>query len=149
MQITLPNEILIEEVASILEGGCDVELMTKGTSMLPFIIGERDSVILKKVPGESLRPGDVVLARRNQGNYVLHRIVLLNGDKVTLRGDGNLVGTEKVAVADVLGKVTAIVEPSGMKRSPGKASLWRNLPPFARRCVLALYRRTVYRILSR
>ena len=149
MQITLPNEILLEEVAALLAEGRDVELMTKGTSMLPFIVGGRDSVILRKKACNSLQPGDIVLARRSPGNYVLHRIVAVNEEEVTLRGDGNVSGTEKVGVKDILGKVVAIVGPSGRKRIPGSAYLWRQSSPFVRRCVLALYRRTLYKIMAK
>lgn len=149
MQITLPNEILLEEVASLLAEGKDVEMMTKGMSMLPFIVGDRDSVILRKEEVGCPKPGDIVLARRAPGNYVLHRIISVDGDRVTLRGDGNVFGTETVDRKDILGKVTAVVSPSGRKRVPGNAYLWRNLNPFARRCFLALYRRTIYKIITR
>ena len=149
MQITLPNEVLLEEVAALLAEGRDVELMTKGTSMLPFIVGGRDSVILRKKACNSLQPGDIVLARRSPGNYVLHRIVAVNEEEVTLRGDGNVSGTETVSVKDILGKVIAVVGPSGKKRIPKNGRLWRRLPPFVRRCVLALYRRTIYRIIAK
>ena len=147
MQISLPNEILLEEVASLLAEGRDVELMAKGTSMLPFIVGGRDSVVLRKRAGESLRPGDIVLARRSPGNYVLHRIIDMDGEMIVLRGDGNVGGTEVVGGGDILGKVIGIVGPCGRKRSPGSACLWRHLSSFTRRCVLALYRRTIYRII--
>ena len=146
--MTLPNEILLEEVGSLLAEGREVEMMTKGTSMLPFIVGDRDSVILKKEACDSLRPGDIVLARRSPGNYVLHRIVAVDGGRVTLRGDGNVYGTETVGVEDILGKVTAVVGPSGRRRVPGDAYLWRNSAPFVRRCFLALYRRTIYKIIK-
>ncbi len=149
MQITLPNEILLEEVASILDEGREVELMAKGTSMLPFIVGGRDSVILKKEADVPPRPGDIVLARRSPGNYVLHRVVGVDGEKVTLRGDGNVFGTEIVSREDILGKVESVVGPSGRKRNPGNAYLWRKLAPFVRRCALALYRRTFYRLLKK
>ena len=149
MQITLPNEILLEEVAALLDEGREVEIMSKGTSMLPFIVGGRDSVILRKEATGVQKPGDIVLARRSPGNYVLHRLISVDGDRVTLKGDGNVFGTETVALEDVLGKVMAVVSPSGRRRVPGNAYLWRNLNPFVRRCFLALYRRTVYKIITK
>ena len=149
MQITLPNEILLEEVATLLDEGREVEIMSKGTSMLPFIVGGRDSVILRKEATGVQKPGDIVLARRSPGNYVLHRLISVDGDRVTLKGDGNVFGTETVALEDVLGKVMAVVSPSGRRRVPGNAYLWRNLNPFVRRCFLALYRRTVYKIITK
>ena len=149
MQITLPNEILLEEVATLLDEGREVEIMSKGTSMLPFIVGGRDSVILRKEESGCHKPGDIVLARRSPGNYVLHRIIGVGGEKITLRGDGNVFGTETVGRKDILGRVIAVVKPSGRKHVPGNAYLWRQMPPFVRRCFLALYRRTVYKIITK
>ena len=149
MQITLPNEILLEEVATLLDEGREVEIMSKGTSMLPFIVGGRDSVILRKEATGVQKPGDIVLARRSPGNYVLHRLISVDGDRVTLKGDGNVFGTEIVGRKDILGRVIAVVKPSGRKCVPGNAYLWRNLNPFVRRCFLALYRRTIYKNITR
>ncbi len=90
MQVSLPNDILIAEVGRLLNEGKDVVLMTKGSSMLPHIIGGRDSVLLRK--NKEVNEGDVVLAEVGKSHYVLHRIVRIEGEEVTLRGDGNIVG---------------------------------------------------------
>lgn len=57
----------------LLEEEKHVKLSPKGGSMLPFLIGGRDEVILKKIQ-EPLKRGDIVLYRRENGIYVLHRI---------------------------------------------------------------------------
>ena len=44
-KLILPNEILMGEVERLLSQGTAVTIMTKGNSMLPFIVGERDSVV--------------------------------------------------------------------------------------------------------
>ena len=59
--------------------------------MLPFIVGDRDSVRLRKEP---VAVGDAVLAEIAPGRYVLHRIISLVKDRVVLMGDGNLSGVE-------------------------------------------------------
>ena len=147
--MTVPNEILLEEVARLLTEGKNVELMTKCNSMLPYIIGNRDSVILRQEDGYRLRAGDIVLARRGAGVFVLHRIIAISGDELTLRGDGNVWGTETVRREDVLGRVIRIVHPSGKSCVAHKAFFWRHTGPLFRRCVLAAYRRTIYKILYR
>lgn len=139
----MPNDILLGEVGRLLEEGKDVELMTRGSSMHPFIRGDIDSVRLRKVPDETLTVGDIVLAEVEKGRYVLHRIVDTGEDVLTLMGDGNLRGREHCRRENVLGKVTAIVGPSGKLKNPGKAVLWRRLGPYARRVLLAFYRRIV------
>lgn len=134
----LPNEVLLEEAGKLLNEGREVTFTPLGSSMLPFIRGGKDSVTLKKKPDAAV--GDIVLVRL-PGRYVLHRIIALEGEKVTLMGDGNLVGTENCRLPDIMGTVTAIQKG---KRSvtPGKGLFWHTLKPF-RRYILAIYRRLI------
>jgi hypothetical protein len=66
--------------------------------MRPFLENGRDKALLRKA--EEVKVGDPVLAEIHPGHYVLHRIVDITGDQVTLRGDGNL-GTEQCQLSDV------------------------------------------------
>ena len=50
-----------------------VMLTVTGGSMLPLLAGGRDRVTLGPVP-ERLRRGEVLLYRRADGSYVLHRL---------------------------------------------------------------------------
>ena len=136
-KIVLPNEVLLEEIAVLLAEGREVVFRPKGNSMLPFIRGDRDSVILRKK--EQVEIGDILLVRY-RGRYVLHRLIRRDGDRLTLMGDGNIAGTETCGEADVIGTVVAVEKDNGRRRQPGKARLWRALKPF-RRIILALYRR--------
>lgn len=136
-KVLLPNEVMLGEVARLLDEGREVVITPKGVSMLPFIRGEVDSVRLKKPEG--LRVGDIVLACIN-GHYVLHRIYALEGDKVTLMGDGNLRGTEQATAAEVKGTVMEIITPEGRQRQPRKAWLWRHTVGL-RKYMLKVYRK--------
>jgi len=136
-KLVLPNEILLEEVAGLLAEGREVVFRPKGSSMLPFIRGDRDSVVLRKFASVSI--GDILLVRLD-GRYVLHRLIRREGDVLVLMGDGNLRGTETCTEADVLGTVVAIEKENGSRRRPGKGRFWRALKPF-RRILLAIYRR--------
>ena len=80
----------------LLAEGKQVQLTPVGSSMLPFIRGEVDSVVLRKP--ESLRVGDIALAPY-QGRYVLHRVIRIEGDTVVMMGDGIVKGTEKVLLS--------------------------------------------------
>ena len=145
-KIVMPNGILLDEVCRILSEGQGVVLMTKGSSMLPFIIGERDSVELFKPV--SLSVGDIVLARLAEGHYVLHRIYAVS-DCITLKGDGNLDCTESCRPEDVCGVVKAIIRNGDRRidctdsRFVAAARVWRNAPRLVRRLVLAIYRRLI------
>jgi hypothetical protein len=142
-KITLPNDVLLDEVARLVAEGEAVALMTKGASMLPFIVGGRDSVVL--VRPEELFPGMIVLAYVQGGRYVLHRILSVDGTKVVLMGDGNIKGVEVCAPADVKAVAVRISKPSGevdclSKRHLRQAAIWKTLLP-VRRWILAVYRR--------
>ena len=83
--------------------------------------------------------GDIVLAYF-EDRYVLHRIITINGDEITLMGDGNLKGTEQGVRKDVVGKVVEIITPDHRQHKPGKAWLWRHTL-FLRKYLLKVYRK--------
>ena len=122
-----------------------VTLPVNGHSMLPFIVGWRDCVILQK-PAHS-RVGDVVVAWVEGRRYVLHRIIRIDGERVTLMGDGNLKGTESCMLSDVKALATHVVDAKGRthdlysKWRRWAAKVWWHVRP-VRRYLLAIYRRT-------
>lgn len=134
----LPNEILLAEAGALLAEGRDVELLVKGNSMLPFLHDEQDSVRLRKL--ETVEKGDIVLALIAPGRYVLHRVRAIEGERLTLMGDGNIRGTEGCTRSDVLGTAIEFIRPDGTRRRPGKGRLWAALRPI-RRYLLFIYRR--------
>ena len=138
-KVKIPNGVLFEEVAAVLQEGREAVILPTGKSMLPFIREGVDRVVLRKK--DSFEIGDIVLAHFG-GRYILHRIVALDGDAVTLMGDGNLKGQEKGRTDEIVGTVSAIVRPDGRRRVPGKGRLWRALKP-VRRYLLAIYRRLI------
>ncbi len=139
---TLPNEILLEEAATLLDEGRDVVIMPRGSSMLPFIRGDRDTVTLRKMPGVAV--GDMCLVRlKGEARYVLHRVISVEGKRITLMGDGNIRGTESCTTDDVIGTVIAIHKPSGRTVTPGSGRFWRRLLP-VRRWILAFYHRWLW-----
>ncbi len=76
----------IKAVIPILESGMLVKIMPEGGSMLPFITGGRDYVFLKKID-RPIKRGDILLYRRETGNYVLHRVHHVNEKGIYMLGD--------------------------------------------------------------
>ena len=135
----------IEEALRLVQKGVTVTFPVTGQSMLPFIIGGKESVILHS-PGGLVDVGDVVLARVDGNGYVVHRIINIDGDRVTLMGDGNVKGTEHCLLKDVKARVTHVVDAKDRThylynrwRMRG-AKVWYWLRPI-RRYLLAIYRR--------
>ena len=73
---------LIEE---LLDQGHSVELTVTGNSMRPLLRHRVSRVRLASV--EELKRGDVPLYRRDNGGFVLHRIVSIDGETFTCCGD--------------------------------------------------------------
>ena len=144
MSLIVPNDILFSHIIGLLDQGKSVTFQVKGCSMLPFIMGQKDSVNVHR--GE-FAPGDAVLAHLPGGNYVLHRVESIDGESVTLKGDGNLKGREHCRVEDVKGKVTQVLKggsrPVDVTRPSyrRKVKRWNSLPYIVRRGVLAIIRR--------
>lgn len=85
----LPNEILIPQVAELVRKGHTVTLPLRGYSMRPYLEDQRDKALLTSVP-KYLHIGDVILAEVSPKRYALHRIVDIEGEVITMYGDGNL-----------------------------------------------------------
>ena len=142
----MKSDRVIDEAVALVRDGYSVTLPVTGRSMLPFIIGGRESVIL--APPADLRRGLVALAWVENRRYVLHRIERIEGDKVTLMGDGNVAGREYCTLADVRAIATHVVDASHRSHdlyAPWRkvaSSLWWWLLP-VRRYILAIYRRII------
>lgn len=139
-----PNAVLLPIVIEELEKGKTVTLNLRGYSMRPFLENDRDKALLTKAVTPQV--GDPVLAEISPKHYVLHRIIAIDGDKVTLRGDGNL-GEEHCRLTDVKGAVIGFYRKGRKKldRTDGRkwriySWFWTRLYPI-RRYLLAFYRR--------
>ena len=144
------DSLILAEAIRLVKSGVSVTFPVNGRSMLPFIVGGRDSVILEK--SKELRRGDVVLAlvktNSPEKHYVVHRIVSLDGEHVVLMGDGNLALREYCDVSDVCAKVICVVKPNGKKYAMAAwrfritAKIWYILLPI-RRYLLWIYRKVI------
>ena len=140
----ITDEQIIQEAIRLVEDGVSVTLPVNGRSMLPFIIGGRESVILQKPDG--VKVGDVVLAWADGNRYVVHRIIRIDREKAILMGDGNLLGIEQCLLSDIKAIATHVVDSDGQthylynKARRLAAKAWWHLRP-VRRYLLAIYRR--------
>jgi signal peptidase I len=73
-----------------------------GTSMLPML-KTGDLVTIKKV--ESLQKGDIVLFRRFDESFVLHRIIRVNNDSYDIVGDHQGIVEKNVLFGQMIGVV--------------------------------------------
>lgn len=150
-EIQFENAKFLPEVVKMLNEGHTVTLRLKGYSMRPFLEDGRDKALLTRV--ENPKVGDPVLAEITPGHFVLHRIIAMEGDRVTLRGDGNLAN-EYCRRENVVGAVVGFYRKGRTKldRTDGRkwraySYVWMRLYPI-RRYLLAFYRRVWRKIIK-
>lgn len=141
----IPNDLFFEHLEAMLAEGRTVELRVRGHSMRPLLRDGRSVVLLRPYPGNvpdrELRPGDVVLFRHGR-QHVLHRIERIEGDRLTLAGDGNCRIREECNRGDVAGVMVGRVRrdgsllPCASLRWRLCSQLWLGLSPWLRRQLL-------------
>ena len=146
-KMVIDNDTFFADVLQVLRQGKRVTIPVKGFSMLPFIRGGKDLVVLEQA-GDVLKADDIVLFHvgpEDGGRYVMHRILSIDGDAVDIMGDGVAYNHEHVQRNQILAKAVEIVRNG--KRSvdpyaPGQLRLvrfWQWRRP-VRRYILFIYR---------
>lgn len=100
-------DVLMEPLLALLEETQTVPLVISGSSMTPFLAPGRDTVYLSKAK-KPLRKGDMVLYRRNNGYYILHRVFKADADGYTMVGDAQTQLEPGITRDQVCAVVTAV-----------------------------------------
>lgn len=88
-----------------LAAGQSVRFSPRGVSMLPMLRQGKDSVVLSPLP-ERLKKYDLPLYQREDGAYVLHRVVKA-GETYTCVGDNQFVLEPELEHRQMIAVVTA------------------------------------------
>ena len=142
-KLSVDNSIFLPQVVQLIQEGHKATIIARGNSMRPFIEDNRDKLVFGKV--DHLAVGDVILAEVTEGHFVCHRIEAIKDGIVTMRGDGNVVGTEVFPIANVRAKLLQVVRKgkvytlSESRTWKCYSFVWPKLLPM-RRYLVALYR---------
>jgi len=98
--MTVDNETYFALVEEQLATGGRVKIPLVGTSMQPTLLAG-DVIVLEKA--HKVDVGDVVLFRC-EGRHLLHRIIAVDGNRYTLRGD-NCITCETAQKEDIVAKM--------------------------------------------
>lgn len=88
-----------------LEAGRTIRFSPRGISMLPMLRQGKDSVVLSPLP-EKLKKYDLPLYQRDNGQYVLHRVVEA-GETYTCVGDNQFALENGLRHEQMIALVTA------------------------------------------
>ncbi len=81
------NERETSSLKEVLERFGVVTIKPQGGSMLPFIVPNRDTVVLKTPEHLPYKKGSCVLFERKDGSYILHRVKRVTESEVITLGD--------------------------------------------------------------
>lgn len=117
------SDVLLEAYRQLLtEDSVDaLPLVISGNSMSPFLIHNRDTVYLSRLTGP-IKRGQMLLYRRSNGQYVLHRVYRIQKDSITMIGDAQTVLETGIRPEQVMAVVTGAVR-KGKEQTPG-CFLW-------------------------
>ena len=142
-RLTVENAVFLPQVVQLIREGHTATMMARGNNMRPFIEDGRDKLVFGQV--DTLAVGDVILAEVTEGHFVCHRIETIQSGLVTMRGDGNVAGTEVFPIANVRAKLLQVVRKgktytlATSRTWKYYSAVWPKLLPM-RRYLLALYR---------
>ena len=111
----------------------------------------KDTIILRRTATDENILGRIAMFREKDGHIVVHRVKSIDGNMVTLMGDGNTKGRERCPRERIIGVVEHV------RREGGKVvcctswwwrtreRMWLMLPRIVRQYALALMRRWLNR----
>lgn len=137
----------MEKYLLLIEAGETLPLPVLGSSMSPFLVHRRDKVYLRKID-RPLRVGDIVLYRRQNGDYILHRIHGVNHGQYTMVGDAHTLLEPGIEESQILARAIR-AERKGKAQGPGAfwweffSRVWIRLVPCrpALRKIYGLFRK--------
>lgn len=98
-------ETLMPTIREGISNGRSILFSPRGISMLPMLRQGEDCVVLS-APPERLRKYDIPLYQRDDGKYILHRIVKV-GETYTCIGDNQFILETGVRRDQIIAVVTA------------------------------------------
>ncbi|MBO5953037.1 MAG: S24/S26 family peptidase [Oscillospiraceae bacterium] len=102
--VTIPMENLAQVLQLQLDRGGTATLTVTGSSMMPMLHSHTDTVFLVPVTA-SLKKKDLILYRRENGKYVLHRIVRQRSREAFICSGDNQWEPETVYAHQAIGLV--------------------------------------------
>lgn len=139
--------ITTQSIEDIIEVGDLFKIVVTGYSMLPLLGRGRDTIVLRRIDSNEDISGRIAMFRNDKGHIVVHRVIAIEGDVVTLRGDGNIYQVEQCPRTEIIALLESVIRESGKELSctskqwQRREHMWLTLPLWMRRYILAILRR--------
>jgi SOS-response transcriptional repressor LexA len=146
-QMSELKDIITANIEQIIAEGETFKMVVTGYSMLPLLGYGRDTIVVRRTAANEDIVGRIAMFRAVDGHIIVHRVIGVKGDKVVLRGDGNLAQCEKCRRGAILGVVESVVRESQREVSCTsrwwrvRERIWLAMPMIVRRYALGVIRR--------
>ena len=135
---------IINNIEHLVDVGKVFEIKVTGYSMLPLLGYDEDKITILRIDENTPILNRIAMFRSKNGQIIVHRIIEVSNELVTLRGDGNIFGYEKCLRKEIIGVVESVIRKNGkeyhclsqwwLKRE----RIWLLLPLTIRRYILAI-----------
>ena len=132
----------VSALRELTDAGQEVSIVIAGNSMSPFMVHERDKVCFKK-PDRPLKKGDMVFYQRDNGQFIMHRILRVRDGCYDIVGDAQIDIEKDIRDDQIFAIVTKVCR-KGKWIGPGDLwwnffeKIWINLVPY-RKKIMAVY----------
>lgn len=138
----LSTHQLIPIMKDLLAQGKNITFKVTGGSMVPFLVGLRDSAVVSPITAP-LKKGDIVFYQRENGDYVMHRICKIKNNEYFMVGDAQTEIEGPLKEEQIFGVINTVIR-KGKEVKKGQPFwnlfrfVWLWLRP-TRRIILKLY----------
>lgn len=137
-QVRVNLSELLPIIEEQLSSGKEVCFTPNGQSMLPLLVPGRDSVILNAPPSK-LKKYDLPLYRRENGQFVLHRVIKVKHDgSYVMCGDNQFSHESGIKQNQIIGIVTSFTRNG--KQISSKNIIYKIY------CIIRVSDRKIYRL---
>lgn len=141
------NNLIIDNIEQLVERGESFEMVVTGYSMLPLLGYGRDRIVLHRTTDTEDIMHRAAMFRMADRRIIVHRVIRIEDDMVTLQGDGNIQQREQCRRSEIIGVVDSVIRQNGIRVSCTsrwwriRERIWLGQPRIVRRYALALMRR--------
>lgn len=137
------KDIRIEE---LIEIGEIFEMVVTGDSMLPLLGVGRDRLVLRRINDQEDITERIAMFRSDNQQIVVHRVIDVNNNIVTLQGYGNISRVERVERDRIIAVLEQVIRDNNKEIDclseswRKKERMWLGLPIWLRKHTLSLIR---------
>lgn len=95
----------VEALRELVLEGKEVSMRIWGVSMTPFLGHDRDTIFFEK-PDRPLKAGDMVFYQRENGQFVMHRIMKVKKDGYYITGDAQTFLEGPISEKQIFARIT-------------------------------------------